>query len=335
MNMKILPCLLFFVLGFVNKYGVSQEFNDIGETGAYGYTTISYNPTTNMVIAYSETDLYGYSDYYYQADVQLQSNGRFAESQAPVPGVTWAKVTLTYQGSAGNTYTASGQHSAFVTIKYMGARYNDQFGFAQWLAFDTFSPMQFPFTAFSADTSNNAFIPLGTTYDYASATIPAACGSGDERTSMVQEYVSYRTPYFPKCSEFTQSITDPNFTFSQLNYGNYSWAILRSYFMSDIDVLKGLTPFSINSAYRNPAKESAVSVQSGGKYHPGSRHQYGDALDVASNSGNWVNYQTLGKQLKACVEPINVHGGSYAHAHLDWRTQATLGPVSKSCPPGW
>jgi hypothetical protein len=153
---------------------------------------------------------------------------------------------------------------------------------------------------------------------------------------MIQEYVAHNTPYYPQCLEFTQTVTDPNFSFAQLNYGTYSWAILRSYFLANLDSLKGLKPFTITSAYRNPVKESSAATSAGGKYYAGSRHQYGDAVDVASNSSNWQGYHDAGKQLGACVEPIKVQQNSYAHAHLDWRTKATVGPtVGSTCPQPW
>ena len=94
-------------------------------------------------------------------------------------------------------------------------------------------------------------------------------------------------------------------------------------------------PFTINSAYRNPAKEYATATAQGGVYYAGSRHQYGDAVDLNTTSTTWATFQTVGHQYKACVEPINIQKGSYAHAHLDWRTLATTGVHYVSCPKNW
>jgi len=331
----LLCCLLSLTMGLFARVASAQEFDDINEVGAYGYTTISYDPNTDVVTAYSETDLYGPATYYYQAELVLTSNGHTISTQSPNPSVTWTNASFAYQGAAGNTYYAQGVHSAYISIKYQSQAYDDYYGFEQWQEYDEDVPWQFPFTAFSEDTDELPQISLGTTYDYAQASIPASCGTGDPRTTMIQEYVSYNTPYFPQCSEFTQSITDPNFTFAQLNYGTYTWAILRSYFLMDIDSLNSLTTFTIQSAYRNPARESVVAIQNGGKYYAGSRHQYGDALDVVSTMSTWSTYQTLGHQLKACVEPIKAQGGLYTHAHLDWRKQATVGPKYTNCPQLW
>jgi hypothetical protein len=179
-------------------------------------------------------------------------------------------------------------------------------------------------------------IDLGETHDTAETSIPASCGTGDQPNSIIQEYVCYNTPYFPHGSEFTQTLSDPNFTFAQLNTANFSWAILRSYFISNMDSLEGLSSgFGVNSAYRDPAKEYQVAASFGGRYAPGSRHLHGDAVDVATTHSTWTTHQTDGHQLGACVEPVSYQGGSYADAHLDWRGLATVGPTYTGCPTGW
>lgn len=220
-----------------------------------------------------------------------------------------------------------------VATKYLGLADNDFYGAEGWAPYDIWTPFQYPFYALASETNDGSPIDLGTTYDTAEATIPNSCG--DARTTIIQEYVTYKTPYDPLCTEFTQSSTTPQFTFSQLNSGTYTWAILRSYFLSELTSLSAKSAFSINSAYRNPAKESSVSYSQGGRYHPGSRHQYGDAVDVATTASTWATFQTYGHQLGACVEPTAIQGGSFAHAHLDWRTQATVGPLATKCPSGW
>ena len=187
--------------------------------------------------------------------VSLSSNGHTQSSQSPNPNTTYTSATVEYAGTAGQTYIAYGTHSAQISPHYWGLVDDDYYGMDQWPGFDILNNWDFPFTAFSPDTDTNSpYIDLGETYDSASVDVPQNCGSGDQRTTMIQEYAQYQTPYYPQCSEFTQNIGDPNFTFSQLNSGSYSLAILRSYFLSDLDNLEGLTSFSINSGYRNPAK---------------------------------------------------------------------------------
>ncbi len=204
--------------------------------------------------AYSETDLYGNATYYYLAKVELQSNGLEYTAESPNPSTTWANAYIYYQGAAGNTYTATGVHTAVVAAKWIDQSDDDFYGLINWEYYDIVDPWQFPFTAFSPDTIDYAPIPLGSTYDTAETTIPATCG--DQRDTIVQEYVAYGTPYYPGCSEFTQTLVDQYFSFGQVNSGNYSWAILRSYFMSNMDSLEALAPFTVNSAYRNPQRNT-------------------------------------------------------------------------------
>jgi hypothetical protein len=318
----------------------AEEFSDDGETGAYGYTTIYYDPTTLQITAYSETELYGESTYYYDAQVNLSSNGHNTTQTAPLPGTTYVTASFAYQGAAGTTYTAYGIHSAVLNGKYFGLVDNDYFGLEDWAPYDILDLFNYPFTSFLPETDPEGEEPIivGETYDSAEATTPANCG--DIRTTIIQEYVTYQTPYDPQCSEFTQTLTDPIFTFAQLNTGTYTWAIIRSYFLTNLHSVAGAAEtdaltFTINSAYRNPAKESAVSTaQPGGVYHAGSRHQYGDAVDLATTSKTWASFQQIGHEFAACVEPLVIQGNSTAHAHLDWRTKATVGPSYPACPKG-
>jgi hypothetical protein len=83
-------------------------------------------------------------------------------------------------------------------------------------------------------------------------------------------------------------------------------------------------------------QSNSLAVLQGNKYHPGSRHQYGDAVDVGTTTiSMWDTFHADGKQLGACVEPRVYQGNSYTHAHLDWRTQATVGPHYSYCPSNW
>lgn len=95
--------LLLICVFSLEKLVHAQEYDDLDETGFYGYTTIYYNPTSLNVTAYSETDLYGSSSYYYEAAVQVTSNGRSYSAQSPNPNTTYASASVVYQGTAGTT----------------------------------------------------------------------------------------------------------------------------------------------------------------------------------------------------------------------------------------
>jgi hypothetical protein len=309
-----------------------QEFAPGSDEGAviFGYTSIDYDPDTKVVTAYSETDVY--DPYYYFVTTQLTSSGCGGENSSRIE--TTVAVQCSFQGADGNTYTAYGEHTVGFFLDSDG-EYEDPDGLSYWPEYDIEQPWQFPFTSTGdGTTSDLPQTEVGETYDSAQTTIPTACG--DQRDTIISEYETYGTPYYPPCDLFTQNTGDPVYTFAALNYGTYQWAVLRPYFVSDLDQLAGLTSFTITSAYRNPAKEASVAEQNGQSYHPGSRHQYGDAVDVASSSkSQWQSYQADGHQIGACVEPSNVQGGSYAHAHLDWRTNAAAEPPYSSCPRGW
>lgn len=315
----------------------AQEYPGSIAQGVLGYTSIYYDPDTLEVTAYSETDIYGYGLYYYEPVVGLTACGTSASKQAQFEETISVWVTLQCQGTAGQTYVAYGEHFAEIDEEYWQLQNDDIYGLEDWDEFDVLAEFGFPFTSFSPETDPDypPMITLGETYDMAYASIPASCGANDPRNNLIQEYVQHGTPHIPKCSEFVQSISDPHFTFNQLNSGTYTWAIIRSYFLADLDQLYGLAgSFTINSAYRNPDKEYTIDTQNGGVYYRGSRHQYGDAVDIATTQSTWPNFHTWGKQLAACVEP-HFFQGNYGHAHLDWRTQATVGPHYSQCPPSW
>jgi hypothetical protein len=339
MKTNLLVAMACLFVGLTCHSLSAQEDDDSGETGVYGYTTIYYDPSTLKVSAFSETELNGTAPYYYDAQVNLSSNGYNDNVTSSQPGSS-ISAYITYQGATGTTYSAYGLHYAVISSQFYEHIDNDFYGMENWASYDVLSEFNYPFTAFSPDTfPSNQPIFLGETTDYAQATIPSSCG--DIRTTIVQEYVSYHTPYNPQCSEFTQTSTDPLITFAQLNSGSYTWAIIRSYFLTQLDqvhtqITGDHLPFTINSAYRNPATEFAVvTALPGGVYRAGSRHQYGDAIDLATTSTTWATFQQIGHQYKACVEPLVAQKGSTGHSHLDWRTLATVGVHFVACPPGW
>lgn len=308
-----------------------QEYAPSSDEGAviFGYTSIDYDPQTEVVTAYSETDVY--NPYYYFVTTRLTSSGCGGSNSSKIE--TTVAVQCSFQGSQGNTYTAYGYHTVGFFID-SGGEYEDPDGLSYWPEYDIESPVSFPFTATDQGTTSGVEeTEVGSTYDSAETTIPAACG--DQRDQIVAEYEELGSPYYPTCDLFTQDTGDPTYTFSMLNYGTYSWAILRPYFISGLHSLADLGSFTITSAYRNPAKEQAIDQQYGYTFTPGSRHLYGDAVDVASSGkSQWTTYQTDGHQIGACVEPSGVQG-NYAHTHLDWRTNPSALPYYGQCPPHW
>jgi hypothetical protein len=144
---------------------------------------------------------------------------------------------------------------------------------------------------------------------------------------MITEYRTNQTPFLPLCSDFTQTSPDPHWTFSQLNFGSYTWAIIGSYFTAGlVGVQNSAGHLSINSAFRNPEAEKAAAAAAGIHYPPGSCHQYGDAVDLAtgSNQNTFTTIRSAGIRNLGCGEPQDVSG--LGHVHLDWRQQA---------PPKW
>lgn len=152
---------------------------------------------------------------------------------------------------------------------------------------------------------------------------PITVGCGDERGYIIKEYVDYGVSFVPACYDFTQTASSAHFTFAELNSGDYSWAIIRQVLLDGLETARanyGNNPLVINSGYRNPAKQFRID----GGASLNSRHVYGDAADIASNSSSWAPIKDAAKAAGACVEPQS--GSGSGHVHADWRG---------SCPPLW
>ena len=147
---------------------------------------------------------------------------------------------------------------------------------------------------------------------------------GDERGTIIQEYVTYNVNLRPTCSDFTQSVpASSHYSFGQWNSGTYSWAILRDSVVANTFCVVsnyGSVP-NLNSGYRNPARNAQVSDATN------SRHVYGDAADLsAPNQSQWNTLRNIGKNgvcSVACVEPRSLTPTWY---HGDYRGV---------CPTGW
>jgi hypothetical protein len=136
-----------------------------------------------------------------------------------------------------------------------------------------------------------------------------------------EEYRSKPIPV-PLPDAFTQSKHSRRFSFSQLNTGDYSWALLRDILLGKLDDLgdrmDGLHyKIQLNSIYRNPRKPQK----------PLSRHQYGDAADIqvfdfngdgAVDAEDWESLRAVTDGLQpSYTEPMKDSG--VGHVHVDWR----------------
>jgi hypothetical protein len=141
---------------------------------------------------------------------------------------------------------------------------------------------------------------------------------GDERDKIIDEYVKSGPNFVPGCNEFSQGTHTEHFSFKELNTGDYAWAILRTELLSGVELIR--TNFGgsliINSAYRNPAHNDAISGA------VDSRHVHGDAVDIRADQATWTTVRAASKNSKACVEPQALSG--WAHVHADWRGACPL-----------
>jgi hypothetical protein len=171
---------------------------------------------------------------------------------------------------------------------------------------------------------------LGQTADQAEVCFPP-------KAWIIQEYQFFQAPpvftLIPACADFTNGRQSLYFSFSELNTGDYAWALLRDPLISSAGSGHGLDLFReafggpriINSAYRNPLRNAAV----GGAV--GSRHMYGDAADVRNEScpsaqncpspTPWVEWDQMviaGIIADAWIEPAS--GPCDVNCvHVDWR----------------
>jgi hypothetical protein len=122
---------------------------------------------------------------------------------------------------------------------------------------------------------------------------------------------------------FTNTARSPKYTFSQLNTGDYGWALITQALVSGygtpgLDTWVSLLGGSrhITSGFRNPRHNAGV----GGIWN--SRHMYGDAVDLQNVSQTRNEYDTL-------AAAAHVAGALYIElpngpcrmlcVHADWR----------------
>jgi hypothetical protein len=107
----------------------------------YGSTTIDIDPSSGIVTATCETDLDGALDgnYYSQVTCSVtDQNGTVVASgsAADVDGdIGYAQAVLTFSGTPGSTYTATGFHHAYavlVTLQFLKTVYEDPYNFSSF-----------------------------------------------------------------------------------------------------------------------------------------------------------------------------------------------------------
>ncbi len=146
---------------------------------------------------------------------------------------------------------------------------------------------------------------------------PTGCGDPQKDAPIAEhENPQYQQTWAPACGDLANSAGSAHFSFSELNSGHYSWAIIRDYFLSGTECVRAAgenQPMTVNSGYRNPAKQMQVNPGS-----PDSRHTRGDAADVAeTNPTRRLKFkQTWGPGCGACVEPLD---DTPTWVHFDWR----------------
>lgn len=291
----------------------------------------------------------GYYDPEVDAEVYDPNGDQVASQDASGATCSDAEATLSVTPQASGTYTADGYHflqedqySSYCPGTGESGCWVDYDNWEWWSAWgeDDFAGFDFSLPPGGPQYSANNPVILGVTYDEASDTVQVPCG--DDRDQIIAEYHEFGVPWIPACTNFTSSSPNGQWSFSQLNSGDYpDWAIIQQDLKDGLSAMdawlaqhtNGLR-VQLTSAYRNPQKEHDVDVGQGLRYYPDSRHQMGDAADMATNGGNWQSFHDAGKESQpvACIEPQGESGAS--HLHADWRVEDTsVGvPGPSACP---
>ncbi len=142
----------------------------------------------------------------------------------------------------------------------------------------------------------------------------------DEKDQCRQEYIDMDKATKPLRGAFSNSGGSANFSFAELNKGDFSWAIITSGLTSGLEATRTNYghPMSLNSAYRNPIRNTAVEGV------PESRHIYGVAADVAVEDLNdngtierseWDELAAAAGTAGAWVESYDL---TLTYVHMNW-----------------
>jgi hypothetical protein len=162
-----------------------------GSSGAYGYTTVNYDQSSNTITAYSETDLDTYYGGYYRPELNLavSDNSGFIENSieqgttctTETDGSSYKNATCKLSGKANDTYTGVGSHDVTI-IEYSvyipphGTpvyTYDDVCDFSYLGSLDPDEPFGDNYVGdFVYVTQKTNYLHLGLTYDSASTGPP-------------------------------------------------------------------------------------------------------------------------------------------------------------------
>ncbi|HEX7153116.1 MAG TPA: D-Ala-D-Ala carboxypeptidase family metallohydrolase [Thermoanaerobaculia bacterium] len=144
----------------------------------------------------------------------------------------------------------------------------------------------------------------------------------DEIDTIRQQYVDMSKKSVPKRKEFVGQGKSPR--------GYFSFAEIRSRDNAPYAVFTVLPrmdewrenyggPLRVNRGFTTPRHNARIKGAA-----KNSQHLYGRAVDIDSDSSDWVDKRDAARDAGACTEPLSICG--YGHVHGDWR---------KECPPGW
>lgn len=331
MNKQFFLVLLFavFSLILVEQSAQAQE-------GISVYSTVNYNADSNTVTGHSYTyATYGNAAYYNtQVNSYLVDSDYNLLASNTAYGNLEAILLLFATGRGCDEYSILSSHRAdtqyYVTAFPSGGGYRDGY----YDIFDyVFSSQQGQIEEyvhsifFSALTTSRVLdqpeIYLGSTENTSFGNCAPPCG--DERDNIIREYRTYGVVLNPSCSNFTQNRGSELFPFSVLNTGDYSWALIREpltiyftdYGLAQWSVESASLPKNVNSAYRNPSRNSRVGGATA------SRHMYGDAADIKNETRSRDEYdQRAAAAQRANADYIEPWTGPCGNgcAHADWRS---------------
>src|SRR5690606_8243370 len=152
---------------------------------------------------------------------------------------------------------------------------------------------------------------------------PPQCG--DERGTMIQEYVDYGVGLTPSCSDFASGGGSAHFSWSELN-GGFStgnphgpWGKVTGTLTSGLEETRtnyNRGSIVLASGYRCPHGNAAVGGASQ------SRHMWGDAADMYSAAHPWsfAEWTLLSEAAEqAGATFIEPYSQDPSHVHADWR----------------
>lgn len=147
--------------------------------------------------------------------------------------------------------------------------------------------------------------------------VPPQCG--DERGSIIEEYVSRGVNLQPSCSDFTTTASSTHFVPAEYDKNGYHQNyIARSSLLSGAEATRTNygAALVVTNSYRCPDKQCDINCSAIG----GGRHMHGDAIDFNSysNTSTWDAIKNAADAVGgSCIEPMSLSSNS--HVHVDFR----------------